>query len=365
MKKVLIIIGIILGLLLLIWLVLEPVAEHYVNKQLNKMEDYEGQVKDVDINLFRGAYSLDSVYIDHKDSNEKHPFFTADEIDFSVEWQALFNGRIVGEIIFRQPELYFKVVKDSVQKPEAKPISSVLDGLMPIEINRLEVIQAKVHYLDMSRTPKVDIVASDAHILAKNLSNIKNQSEALPASITASANTSGNGQFSAAVGLDLLKSPMEYDLSAELRDVNLTEINEFAKAYAGFTFEAGQMYIGLEVVSKSGEYEGFVKPVLENVEIVNLNSERQSFWRKAWEVALGATAELFENQSKERIATKVPFSGTQSQSSTSVWTTIVNVLENAFIEAFNKNLSEDLDLQEATQNSSKKEEEDEEFLGIF
>src|SRR6187402_2605915 len=120
-KKIGIIIGSILVLLLVIRLILPYVVLRLVNDRLTKIKGYYGHVVDIDIALIRGAYQLDSIYLNKVDSttNKQTPFFSASEIDLSVEWKALFKGSIVGEAIFERPMITFtkdKVEPKSVQK---------------------------------------------------------------------------------------------------------------------------------------------------------------------------------------------------------------------------------------------------------
>ncbi|MDQ3119182.1 MAG: hypothetical protein M3Q89_06390 [Verrucomicrobiota bacterium] len=70
----------------------------YVNRKLNEMEDYTGHVVEVDIHLWRGAYSAHGVEIKKRTGSVPVPFFSAPVVDLSVEWKALFQGALVGEI---------------------------------------------------------------------------------------------------------------------------------------------------------------------------------------------------------------------------------------------------------------------------
>jgi hypothetical protein len=49
--------------------------------------------------------------------------------------------------------------------------------------------------------------------------------------------------------------------------------------------------------------------------------------------AVGAIEELFEDQSKDRAATKAPISGRFDDPDVDVWTTVTKLVVNAFIEA--------------------------------
>ena len=80
-------------------------VEDYVNDQLMALDAYDGHVGDIDIHLWRGAYSIDDIEIVKTGASRPVPFFRSDRIDFSVEWRSLFRGSIVAEASFFGPEV--------------------------------------------------------------------------------------------------------------------------------------------------------------------------------------------------------------------------------------------------------------------
>ena len=101
----------IIAVLIIIRLILPFIVLKYVNKTLANLKDYYGHVEDIDIALIRGAYQINDIKITKKDSSSQKldsiPFFTAREIDLSVEWKAIFKGSVVGEIFVEDPVLNF------------------------------------------------------------------------------------------------------------------------------------------------------------------------------------------------------------------------------------------------------------------
>src|SRR5688572_23439108 len=84
---------------------LPHVVEDQVNRRLVALESYDGHVEDVDLALWRGAYRLDGVRIVKTGSQQRVPFFSAERIDFSVEWRSLLRGRLVAECVLSAPKV--------------------------------------------------------------------------------------------------------------------------------------------------------------------------------------------------------------------------------------------------------------------
>ncbi len=361
-KKGWIILGSVIVFIIALHLALEPVALYYVNKALGDLKGYRGHVDDVDIHLYRGAYRIDSLEIVTVEGDNETPFVSIPGIDISVEWDALFKGAIVAEVVLESPDLNFVKSADTVQSGGDNDYAKVLGELVPITINRFQIINGSVHFIDKTQEVPLDVSVTNLQLLAHNLRNVNKNNDPLPASVGFSGATSGNGSLKGDMGMNVLKSTPDFDLAIEVKDVDLTYLKDFTEAYGNFTFKAGTMYVSSEVVMQNGKYEGYVKPVLNDIKIVDLKSEQTSFWRKMWEVVLGTTFELFENHPHDQFATRVPISGDATKSDVGILATIGNVLRNAFIDAFSKNIEQSVNLQDLQDGTS---EEDKGFFDFL
>src|SRR3954464_9428606 len=95
--------------LIIFRLFLPSILLHYCNKSLAEMHGYYGHVEDIDVALYRGAYQINNIYINKVDSASKKQteFIKVKQIDLSVQWRALFEGSIAGELLFNTPKLVF------------------------------------------------------------------------------------------------------------------------------------------------------------------------------------------------------------------------------------------------------------------
>src|SRR5581483_7685284 len=79
-------------------LALPSVVKYYVNRQLNKIPEYRGQVGGIDIWLIRGAYKIRGLKLEKTTGNIPVPFIDIPVMDLSVQWGELFHGSVVGEV---------------------------------------------------------------------------------------------------------------------------------------------------------------------------------------------------------------------------------------------------------------------------
>src|SRR5690606_38802899 len=96
-------------LLLALHLVLPYVIRDYLNDKLADMGDYRGEIRDVDLAWWRGAYRIDGLLILRKEAaDDEPPFVSLPLVDLAVSWPALWNDRaVVARVIFESPELNF------------------------------------------------------------------------------------------------------------------------------------------------------------------------------------------------------------------------------------------------------------------
>ncbi len=346
------------AVIIAIRLALPYVVLHFANNNLATMDGYYGRINDIDLALIRGAYQIDSIYINKVDSatQKETPFFAASLVDLSVEWPALFRGSLVGEIIFVNPLLRFtkdKVEPDDVQQ-DSSQFRKLLDDFMPLKINRFEVRNGDIQYIDEFSNPPVDVSLTSANIIGLNLRNSYDSArELLPATINAKANVYG-GTVDLKMRINPLADVPTFDLNAELNNTNLVKLNDFFMAYAKADVTRGTLGLYTEIAAKDGRFKGYVKPLIKDLKVLGKEDRDDNALRKFWEGLVGTIGEVFENQPRDRLATKVPFEGRVENPRANAWYAILQVLQNVFVHAIQPSLDQEINI--ATVESDKKEE---------
>jgi hypothetical protein len=346
-KKITYIILGLLSLIIAIRIALPYIVLHYANKSLAEMKGYYGHVQDIDLALLRGAYSVDSIYLNKEDSvsGKQTPFFAASTIDLAIEWKALFKGSIVGEVVIDKPLIIF--TKDKVEPQELAKDSAdfkkVLNDFMPLSINKCEIHNGTVRYKDPGATPKVDIQMDDMHIVAQNLRNSYDSTALLPASIDASAKIY-DGTLSMNARLNPLAEAPTFDMSAELKNTNLVKLNEFFQAYAKIDVNKGLFGLYAEVAARDSRFTGYVKPLIKDLDILGKEDRDDNIFQKLWEGIAGGVGQIFRNRSEDQVATKIPFQCRLDDPKTNVWYALGHILQNAFIQAIQPSIDNEISI---------------------
>lgn len=348
-KKYKILIAIII-VLVAIRAVLPVVITKYVNKVLNEIPDYRGSIYDVDLNLYRGAYNIDSLKIFKVTGNEQIPFVDIPLIDLSLEWKALLKGAVVGEIKFNNPELNFIDSQNNEKDQYGENVdwTKPIKKLMPLTINRLEIINGNLRFINLESNPQVNLYLNKLHLHVNNISNVT-ANEILPSTFNLSAKSIGEGTLTIKGKANFIKEIPDLDYDFQFENVNLTALNDFLEAYAKVDAEKGIFFLYHELALQDKNLSGYVKPILNDVKIIELTGEEnaENVFRFAWEALVAVLSEIFENQSRDQIATKVPISGSIENTDTHVFSAIWSVFKNAFVEALNKQTDGTVNLDDA------------------
>ncbi len=320
---------------------------HFANKRLANMAGYTGHIEDIDLALLRGAYRIETFYLDKVDSVslDRTPFIAAGVIDLSVEWKALFDGGIVGELDIDRPRLRFtkdKAEPDDIQK-DTTGLGDLLKDFMPLRINRLALTDGRIEYADEGSTPPLDLALTDLEALATNLSSIANEEALLPSTVTAKALLYGGG-LTFHMALDPLSRTTLFDMDLTVENMDLPKVNDFFKAYADFDVNKGSLSLYTEIATRDGAFQGYVKPVIKDLDVLGKEDRKDNVLRKLWEGIVGTAGSILTNPKKDQIATKVLLEGRLDAPDVRTWTAVIQILRNAFICALEPAIDREIDI---------------------
>lgn len=339
--------------LILLRIFLPYIMLHYANKELSELSGYYGHINNLSVALYRGAYTLDSIYINkvEEKSGKQNPFFSSKSVDLSLDWGSLVKGKLAGEVILIEPDIQFtqnKVELQDVAK-DSSSFRELLHDFMPIQINRTEIKHGRIVYTDNTKAPKIEIEMTDIDALALNLKNTYNKKEVLPATLHLTSRVHG-GDLLLNMRLNPLSEHTDFDFDLEVLKVELSQLNPFFKEYANLDVNKGSFTMYMEAATKDNEFVGYVKPFMEDLDVLSLKGQDKDdgFFQKIWEGIAGFGGKILRNQRTDKIATKIPLSGTiggEQGIQSNVLIAVYNIVKNAFFKALNQNLDDEISIR--------------------
>ncbi len=311
----------------------------YVQRTLDRSPLYTGRIGQVRMHLWRGAYSIQDVRISKRTGSVPVPLFSGKEVDFSIQWNALLHGRIVGRVRLDQPELNFVDSRNDSedQTGAGGPWLDMIRDLFPFKINRAVVSNGSIHFRVYQADEPVDVYLSEVHATVDDLGNIRDETTPLVATVQATALAMNQANLSLKMTLDPYSYRPTFHMALRLLGLDVTRLNRLAKTYGGLDFQHGWFDFVLEVDAKEGVLTGYAKPLFRELQVFSVtedirNSNPLEFF---WQALVGAATSLFKNQPRDQFGTLIPFTGDLSGATTAdILATLGNVFRNAFVRAY-------------------------------
>jgi hypothetical protein len=330
-----------------------------INVALDEMPNYTGHLNDVDVSLLRGAYFLQGLQIAQRDSRLPDPFLRLRQLDITIQWKALRAGEVVGELDAwgLQLAVVKGETKDDTQLGTGLDWRAQIERLYPFRFNRIATHAATISF----QAPGIDtgdrIEVTDVDLELRDLTNITEKDQEAFATFKGTGRTLESGRLDLNGRFDPNARTPTFDVNFGLRDVPLPAINAWLREYAGVDAEAGAFGLYTEVATRDGAFDGYVKPIIRDAKIFSLEEDMENPLQTAWEAVVAAVTELFENQPKEQLATRIPLQGNLEDPEADVFTSIFNVLRNAFVAAFSQSVEHSISIGDVGSPDEQAEEE--------
>lgn len=330
-------------LLIALHIALPYLVHDYLNDKLANMGDYRGQITDVDLALWRGAYKINGLKIVKADGKVPVPFVDAPAIDLSVSWHSLwYDHAVVAQVKFFKPQVNFVdggANKQNSQTGQGTDWREQLGKLLPITLDEVQISDGRISFRNFNSKPPVNMNATNVDASIYNLTNVVDKEGKRDARFEGKALLLGHAPLETTATFDPLSNFEDFEFRLRARDIELKRMNDFASAYGKFDFNAGHGDVVIEAAANKGQLKGYIKPLLRDVDVFNwqqdVENKNKGIFRSIWEALVGGTETVLKNQGKNQFATRVELSGSVHQQDINAFEAFLQILRNGFIQAFN------------------------------
>jgi hypothetical protein len=228
------------------------------------------------------------------------------------------------------------VKKPQVPAPEITPVQAWQMGmqqLLPLKIDAVTISNGTVHYEDRQKQPIFDITLTQIQAKLQGLQKIATAQQPLPAELTLTAQAFNQADFDFNLQFNPRANTPTFKLEAQLENLHMQNMNDFLNRYTKLKAKQGDFSFYLEAAAKQGKITGYIKPFLQGLETKVPQQDQNNILKKAYSGAVQAANNILQNNDTEQVATKLDIGGDINQPDASLWSTIVNLLQNAFLKA--------------------------------
>lgn len=325
------------------------VVERYVNRQLDDMGEYRGSISKVELSLWRGGYALRDVTIVKRDAPTiETPFVEVPRMDLTLQWRALFRGRAVGEVVMHSPVLNAVQSKTSEEQQLGTGVNwpQEIRDLFPFRLNVVEVRNGLVTFRAPGISTDDSLTLRDFTLLLHNLTNVQDRDTAAFAEIELDGRIMGNAPLALVGQIDPNDELPTFDIDFSIENARLVDVNPWLREFLKVDAQAGVFSMYSELAAANGQFEGYVKPILENPDFFDADEDAEGPFRKTWEALVGVAAKILENRAENQVATQVPLRGDFEDPKAGIIEAVVNLLRNAFVAAFAHSLEGSITLRD-------------------
>jgi hypothetical protein len=323
---------------------LPTIVRHTLNQRMDRMGDYHGHVADVDISLWRGAYGLDDLKIVKVSGKVPVPLLQTPHMDIHLSWRALVHGSIRATVEFDRPVLNFVDGNGGAGTQAGGGVDwrAQLQQLVPIRLDEVKVDDGTITFRNFSSKPRVDVKATRVNAVVTNLTNADRSGGRRVADMHATALVLGEAPLDTSASFDPLGKFLDFTFELRVLHIDLTKLNDLARAYAKLDFASGKGDFVMELNAHDGRLDGYAKPLFHDMKIFSwkqdVEGEHENPFEVAWQAIAEGITRIFTNQKKDQFATRVPISGRIDNKKFGTWRAVVNVLHNAFVKAYTPQL---------------------------
>lgn len=328
-------------LLLVIARALLPyVVKHYLNTRMDRMGDYHGQIADIDLHLWHGAYTINGLRIVKTTGKLPAPLLDTKRADIELSWFALSHGVFRGKVNFTEPTVNFVEGQGESGSQTGKGVDwrAELKLLAPMRLDEVNVSQGTVTFQNFVSNPRVDLKMTDVNGTVTNLTNIQRRHGNRVATLHATAKILGDASFETSASFDPLNHFGDFSYQLQVTGIKLTRANALAQAYAGLDFAGGSGTFTMELEARNGQLDGYAKPIFHDLKLFSwkqdVEQDKKGPVKLAYEALAQGVVSLFENHANDQFATRVPISGRIDDKQLDTSEAILGVLRNAFVKAY-------------------------------
>jgi uncharacterized protein YhdP len=333
-------------ILIILRLMLPHYLLRYAVDRINQIPDYKVKIADLDVALIAGSYTLKNIQLFKTSAKLPVPFFAASELNFSIQWTALFHGKLVGKVSSEHPVLNFVV--DPQGKNEQLSISSqwedAVKALFPLNFNSVDVHDGEINFRSYTAKPPFKLTLKNIRLQIDNMRNEANTKELLPATFSASGESSGGADVYVKGKFNPLSKAPTFYITSDLKHMPISEAGNLLKHYTAADVKGGSFSLYVEVAAAKGRITGYAKPFIKDLKIAPERAKNPI--EAIYDGALIVISKIVTNSKQQTIATKINLSGDIEDPNTSILSILGYVLSHAFIQALIPSVDHDVKMQD-------------------
>ncbi|MDO8954545.1 MAG: DUF748 domain-containing protein [Gammaproteobacteria bacterium] len=309
----------------------------YINHRLNQVQGYSGQVQSVSLSLLSLKASIHQLSLEKDSPTGTKPIISIQTISITLDGLALVQGRTETNLILDQPNVHF-IAEAPASKTESETTATQawqlsMQQLLPLKIDTIVIHNGTVHYQNRIEQPEFDISLNNIEATLSGLQQAPTDAQPLPAYLHVDAKAFNQAAVFIYLHFNPQASTPTFKLEASMENLQLNQLDDFLQHYTKLQAKTGTFNFYLEAAAKDNKITGYIKPYLMGVKLKVPPEDQHNSLKKAYKSVVQTATKILKNNDTANVATKLDLSGDIDDPDASIWSTVVNLLQNAFLQA--------------------------------
>jgi Domain of Unknown Function (DUF748) len=225
-----------------------------------------------------------------------------------------------------------------------------LERLFPFRFNTVRAYDGRVTFRAPGIGTRDALEATGVNGEITNITNVGDSAEDTFSGFSATATLLGSGSAKIEGRANPLARQPTFDVNLTLQNVQLPKVNPWLRKYINADAEKGDFELYTELAAADGQFTGYAKPIMRNVQLFSTEEDAKNPLHKLWEGIVELASEIVEDEDTDQIAARIPLRGTIENPEAGIFETLVSVLRNAFVGAFARSLEGSISLRDVKKN---------------
>lgn len=313
---------------------LPAISLYFINKTLSeKLGNYTGHIRDLDLSLYKGAYQLQGLVIKKK-TGTNPPLLEVKVINLSLAWPALLRKELAGDITLSEAVLQIADSEDEQKKQlgteeELSHWQDVFSLLIPISIESFKVHNSVISFTNQDlkvpvpvRLTNIELETTDLRTKAKDVTS--------PFLLTAKLQETASLWVQGTA--DVMSNPSRGDVDFKLTNFSLSSINTVLRQYIPLDITSGTLDLFGEAITSDGRINGYVKFFFKDGDVIAPKQKYLSTKHFFAEIVSAFGNWILKNNSSKMVASRIPFDYSKKKFNISASDTFWAAVQNSFKE---------------------------------
>ena len=202
---------------------------------------------------------------------------------------------------------------------------------MRVKVEHGKILNSEVGFVNKATSPDYRVFITEMNVEVDNFSNRLEEGTAV---VKVTGKFMGSGPTVATGTFRPEKPRPDFNLDVKIIKTNVEAFNNVLRAYGDMDTHKGTFAFFSELSVKDNRIQGYVKPLLKDVEVYDPQQDKEkALSKKVYEAVVGGVLGLLENTPRNEVATTTDLSGPVENPQANTWEIVEKLIQNAFFEA--------------------------------